>query len=122
MNWTEADDKILIENRPNMSASMLGRLIGCSRNAVIGRAHRLKLEPLSRAPTTFMGRPRRVGGERKVRKPPTLHVFEAPVIPVAPLNIPFIDLAPHHCREIVGHGDFGLSLSCGHPVIEGKPE
>ena len=119
MNWTDTEDKILIENRPNMSAAKLADLIGCTRNAVIGRSHRLGLEKLTSSPVTVLGRPRSVNGERKVRKPPPFHVVET-ALPVTPLNIPFIELAPHHCREIVGYGDFNLSLSCGHPVIEGK--
>ena len=121
MNWTAVEDKLLIDNRPQMSSSQLANLIGCTRNAVIGRSHRLGLEKLIRAPNRTSGeRARRVNGERKIRKPPTLHIFESPRIPVTSLNIPFIELERHHCREITGHGDFNLSLSCGHPVIEGR--
>jgi hypothetical protein len=33
----------------------------------------------------------------------------------APLNIPFMNVLSHHCREVTGMGDDGLALYCGRP-------
>src|SRR5258708_29156777 len=47
--WSEEHDRIIIENRGRMSASLIAELIGggCTRSAVLGRARRLGLEKLS---------------------------------------------------------------------------
>jgi hypothetical protein len=36
----------------------------------------------------------------------------------APLNIPLMKVEAFHCREVVGRGDDGLALFCGHPRID----
>ena len=122
-DWNDERDKIISDNWGLLRTAKIAALLGVSRNAVIGRASRLGLK---RLPPTPGGRPpnpnkpprvKRIRGEHKIRKPPTRE-FASPPIPVAPLFIPFIDLAPHHCREVVGTGDYNLSLSCGHPRIE----
>lgn len=41
--WTEADNKRLAELWPTHSASVLAKMFGMSRNAIIGRAHRMKI-------------------------------------------------------------------------------
>jgi hypothetical protein len=120
MIWTEVEDQIIVANRGTLSAAIIANLIGhgCTRNAVIGRINRLKLPKIKHAMTGGNPRkvkPRRVNGEHKVRKAPTIQL--PPPMPVAPLNIPFIDLERNHCREIVGSGGIGMSLSCGHTVI-----
>ncbi len=111
--WNLERDTYITVNRGELSAEYMAKFLKTTRNAVIGRSHRLKLPELTRSPT---GRPKK---ERpllsKVRKPPT--VCAPPPMAVEPLNIPFIDLGPKHCREIVGYGDFNLSLSCGHPTL-----
>ena len=47
MNWNEENTKRLRElwNEGVMSATLIGRELGCSRHSVIGKAQRLKLEP-----------------------------------------------------------------------------
>ncbi len=113
-------DAYITANRGAQSAATMGLFLNVTRNAVIGRSHRLKLEKLTRSPT---GRPKQERKDRpsKVRKLPRLPewVFE-PIAPVEALNIPFVDLAPHHCRQIVGSEGIGHSLSCGHPVVRGS--
>lgn len=120
--WNPERDQIITDNRGVLPASAIANMLGCTRNAVIGRARRLGLDKLK--PTGVKREPgsqkrvKRVNGEKKIRTAP-VREFESPPMPVAPLNIPFIDLEErHHCREIVGTGDYGLSLSCGHPQIE----
>ena len=88
-----------------------------TRNSVIGRAARLGLERLKvTAPTehkTWGGpRPRRhrfrVVRFREVEPPPY----------AGSLNIPFLDIGPGQCREIVG---VGVALCCGNPQKAGSP-
>lgn len=114
MNWTAEQDLYITENRGGQSAAFMAVILHTTRSAVIGRSHRLGLPKLTRSPS---GRPRKEREYKpsKVRKAPT--ICAPPPMPVEPLNIPFIDLGPKHCREIVGYGDYGLSLSCGHPVV-----
>lgn len=119
--WNDERDKIIIDNRGRLSSSQIGNLLGVTRCAVIGRARRLglaKLKPtgVGRDPES-KSRARRVNGEKKIRKAPTREFDSAPML-VAPLNIRFIDLERHHCREVVGTGGYNLSISCGHPQIE----
>lgn len=118
MNWNADADQVIIENHSLKSAAQIGLLLGVTRNAIIGRSRRLGLPKLSTSPsrTSPISRPRRVNGEKKIRKAP-VREFASPPVPVAPLNISFIDLEPHHCREIIGSAGAGMSLSCGHPVI-----
>ena len=113
--WSDERDEIVKVNRGILSARQIADMLGTTRNAVIGRAKRLGLRSLKN--TTAPHRPKRIKGEKKIRTAP-VREFESPPMPVAPLNIPFIDLERHHCREVVGTGDYNLSLSCGHPRIE----
>ncbi len=100
-------------------AAEIGEDLGRTKNAIIGRARRLGLERLSRAPKLQRERvrkPPRIDGEHKERKAP-VKVFVSPPVPVVPLNILFGDLQHHHCREVVGQ-DAWESLSCGHQRTE----
>lgn len=117
--WNAEHDQVIRDNRGRHTAEqiagMINRMFGLNltRNAVCGRVDRLDL-PTIRMP----GRPKgpRINGEHKQRKP-AAKVLVSPPIPVEPLNILFGDLAPLHCREVVGKDGF-QSLSCGHPKIE----
>lgn len=109
-----------------LSASLIAQEFGITRNAVIGKADRLQLPPRrtvaaqSRAPkhrardgSTMYNIKRRSATPR----PPRPYVErKPPPMPIEPLNIPFMDLTPFMCREVIGKGDYGLSISCGHPV------
>jgi hypothetical protein len=33
---------------------------------------------------------------------------------IKPLNIPFMELDDSHCREVMGKGEDGLAIYCGH--------
>jgi hypothetical protein len=115
--WSAEMDDIVRADRGICSAAITGAKIGKTRMAVLGRAGRLGLEPLTKAlPRIHTPRRRRINGEIKIRKVPKRE-FASPPVPVEPLNIPFVALERHHCREVVGSEGFGMSLSCGHPVI-----
>jgi GcrA cell cycle regulator len=125
------------------SASQIARLMDCTRNAIIGKCHRLGLSlrgneaPAKRRPRE--ARPTQPAHYRakKARALPRITAgllihpnFKQcgplarkqaePVPPVAPLNIGFMAAAVGQCRDITGTGADGLALFCGHPVVEGS--
>ncbi len=123
--WTAEHDQIITEYRGALSAEQIAAKINMlfgdaiTRNAVIGRSHRLNLPNIKPVrPFALPKAPKapRIAGERKERKA-ALKVFTSPPVPVEPLNILFGDLQPHHCREVVGQDSYE-SLSCGHQRIE----
>lgn len=107
------------------SAGDMGRELGVSRNAIIGKVLRLGLELPNHGNVSPTGGRRIPGRPRKLRfqhKPPT-----APQPPVEPailpeptgLEITFMQLQPHHCRYPSGEGrDI---LFCGATAIEDAP-
>jgi hypothetical protein len=110
------------------SASAIGNLLGVSRNAVIGKAHRLGLEkpviekPQQQVAVIMEARRVRHNECKRIRHalmrsaaPPKPK--PAPVIVLHPsLNIPLMDLGPNQCRYIAGD-DY---LACGRPTEGGS--
>ncbi len=118
MSWTVDMDAYITANRGAQSAAVMGLHLKVSRNAVIGRSHRLGLEKLARAPaaTKEVRAYKRMAARKSLVRAEPLREFVPRPMPIESLNIPFIDLGPHHCREIVGSEGIGQSLSCGHPI------
>jgi len=138
-SWKEWQIDILKVEWPQgkLSATDIGILVGKSRNAVIGKSHRLKLG--NRAPSGD----KRTGENRKERPPPPLRikVGSAPKIEMAiikkkaipprfypnaaPLTtkppISIMELGTNTCRAPVGHGSDGLVVYCGDFTFADKP-
>lgn len=120
--WSpERDERLLELWRSGLSASEVGEQISVSRNAVLGRLHRLK-EPKRNIPLEVLsfrqrrypnGRPPRV----RRKDPPK---FERPVElfadnnPHKDRNVGLIEAMSNQCREIVG--DDGLAVFCGAEI------
>lgn len=107
--------------------------LGISRNAVLGKVHRLRLKlALTRSPNLKKRAPReqlrvdpmptvavrskaksrtKAGKCAKLPKLPRQALPKEPAIAVEPLHIAFADLAPSHCRWPLGDGPFTF---CGH--------
>lgn len=134
-NWTEeriADLRRLWTEGASASgiATILG---GITRNAVIGKAHRLGLEPRREAMpgsgrpdasrpkppprvSNPIGRPRSVVS--RLHKAPKEKTELTPEIVANPVQM--LDLKPHHCRWPVGPVSHDM-LHCGADAIDGKP-
>lgn len=104
------------------SAAKIAEELGITRNAVIGRAHRLKLETRGHS---VGGRPR--SAHKKVRTPrPAKIVVPAVIDEAIPLEQRkhFLDLTPRCCRWPVGDTQSGFwggdLFFCGAVAAEGR--
>lgn len=133
MTWT--DERVSELSRLwelGYSASAIGRMLGVSKNAVVGKAHRMRLEsrpsPIRRdhrAPVR-----RRVPMPARPLVPRTVAVSMPASAPAPRLAIPRV-AAPRLAVRRDGkgpnclwpHGDPGESdfHFCGEPAIDGKP-
>lgn len=142
--WTdEKVEALLALNAKNKSASQIGDLIGTSRNAVIGKLHRLGMA-YAASDKAIQGRRMRMRPKAKptfvannnapARKATAFDFGRAPSIPVDPyvptdeeLDIPvherkaLVDLEPNDCRWPIGDPQekgFGF---CGKHKEPGTP-
>ena len=119
--WTNQRIEILkaLWEEGQLSASQIGQELKMSRNAVIGKAHRLGLA--GKKPPSSGGRRR--NGRARGRAAPQVQVngfimrtLKPKPIPIAPPTgdgIHIADLEQHHCRAIISTGDDGLARYCG---------
>ena len=143
MNWTDENVTLLrqyvAQVDPPLSAADIARHLDCSRNAVIGKVHRLglKLHASASQRRTFNPLPRRPRARpvRVAPKTPTKPIrgtitrvthYHGPAN-LAPLPLPlprsedkarvlFADLEPHHCRYVPGEPKDGF---CGLEKVPG---
>ncbi|AMN43143.1 GcrA cell cycle regulator [Rhodoplanes sp. Z2-YC6860] len=119
MIWSEEHDRIIIENRGRMSASLIAELIGggCTRSAVLGRARRLGLKKLSRHDPARSMRPRAVSPWPVTINPCMPLIPDVP--PVVDALIPFeqrktlLTLGPRDCHWPVGDPQAEDFFFCG---------
>ena len=139
--WTEAETEELKRlYGEGLSCSAIAAMIGKSRNAVIGRVHRIglvkrgagkhaKIEVGDRnSPRPDSSRGRFRGKHLPADKqPPRIRVMRPPqeqieerVAAVDPLHIGLLDLESHHCRYPYGDGSLEAPFTfCGHQVFAG---
>ncbi len=129
VSWT--DDRITELTRllalGTSCSQIASEMGGTTRNAVIGKIHRLGLKSLHASGP----RPKRLTEASapririRFRKPPTV-AAPAPelfVVPLAPSrdNITITDLEPDECRFSIGGGEGGQPyFFCGHAKREGS--
>ena len=101
--WTDEAREAVKQGRDEkLSSSQIAAQLGCTRNAVIGIAHRMGLERLTVGNKT--GRPRKE---------------EATPMLIQPLFLVTIALLDHHCRQPVNEDGTPYTF-CGHDKIEGS--
>ena len=124
MDWTPEAISTLTElwNCNAMSASAIARTMGATRNAIIGKAHRLQLVSREGKPTVNITKPR--SRQRVIRIKMTNIENQQPIPDepeVQPVPVEYHALQYFHCRAIVdGVGSDGLVLSCGRRKINGS--
>ena len=134
--WTDARVEQLTKlHNQRYSAGVIARMIGgITRNAVIGKIHRLGLprnlsKPISRVPHPGWGRTK-VGAKPVVERPAKARRMDLPTEPLPIEDTPkgplvmFADLEPHQCRapygdpKQAGFGFCGCKVSLGLPYCE----
>lgn len=119
MIWSEERDRIIIDNRGRLSASLIADMIGhgCTRSAVIGRARRLGLKRLTRRDPERSIRPRALKLWQIVQNPQFPAMPD--VAPVVDTLIPFeqrktlLTLGPNDCHWPVGDPQAEDFFFCG---------
>lgn len=131
----ERTEKMLSLWAEGLSASQIGREMGISRNAVIGKLHRLRgsaginrtgAKPLVREPRIIKVKKPNYSVAKAKRK----HVEPPKVVPlteIVPLNgigVTLLSRKRNQCHAVVevpGLTKWGAARYCGHPVAGKEP-
>ena len=133
VTWTDEEDAFLKRHASlGYTYGAIGRMMGRSRNSVIGRASRMKMPPRPQPPPKPVApripRPKKTDGGKLANKLRAGTFGQAPKIPPAkpeppspyagpPVGILDANLKHHHCRAIVS-GRGPQTMFCGGPVPE----
>lgn len=135
--WSKGATDVFLQAHygKDLSAADIGRELGITRSAVIGRAHRLGLTAPSRKDRRVLG-PRTDEAERAVKRyrlvrrknnpepKVTAEVEEVKAVPAAPRieskPVSIIDHQDWQCRAVIGQVSTGIALYCGAEAIEGS--
>ncbi len=124
MTWT--DERVAELSKlwdTGYSASAIGKMLGVSKNAVVGKAHRMRLE----ARPSPIRRDQRARMRRRVPMPIRLSELRPVSAPAAPPPPPAPRLAVRRDGKgpncLWPHGDPAEAEFhfCGAPAVEGKP-
>jgi GcrA cell cycle regulator len=147
MSWTEEKVATMIRLRDQgYSSSQIGGVLGVTRNAVIGKVHRLGLQVVRLPKKAGMIAPSRVDGVPRSRKrklisprvlemkrlaekmravevPPATLLPNAPPSATGVLGVSFVELAPNGCKFAVNRSKSkdDPHLFCNAPRMFGKP-
>ena len=123
-NWKkEQIDQLVDLWSKGLTSGEIGSVVGKTRNAVIGKAHRMKLAPrrpgnqysnkigAERQPTRVPSKDANNDNEMRKVIPPKFFAAPKPLTGTDPISI--MELGPRTCRSIVGKGDDGLATYCG---------
>lgn len=131
-NWSDEEIAILRENYELKTSSQIAcMLTGKSRNAVIGKAHRLGLrlpakkvipnkekKPRNHTPKLSVVASNTMTKIRKIKLPTALPADFALNLGRNPIGI--MELTTNTCRAPVGHDHKGMVTYCGEEVFPGK--
>jgi GcrA cell cycle regulator len=120
MDWTPEQITQLTQLwRDGLSTAEIGKRLGISKNAVVGKAHRLHLDSRP-SPIKRVGpRPAIVRHAQPVRPARPAAAPARASQPAAPQRV--VELSNQSCRWPIGHpGDEDFHF-CTHRAIQGKP-
>ena len=126
MDWTpeQIADLMRLWN-DGLSTSEIGKRLGITKNAVVGKAHRLHL---SARPSPIKRVAMRLPLVKQPMLKPAVNVAPPVAAPAAPApqahaSAPkrAVEMTPHSCRWPIGHpGDSGFHF-CGDSALPGTP-
>jgi GcrA cell cycle regulator len=118
MDWTpEQINQLTRLWSEGLSTADIGKRLGISKNAVVGKAHRLHLDSRP-SPIKRIG-PRPTVVRHTVHTRPAAPVASAPAPQPAPQRV--VELSTQSCRWPIGHpGDENFHF-CTQRAIQGKP-
>lgn len=88
-----------------------------TRNSIIGKMHRLKMEKRNSNSHVNLRKPYLNGHKRKSSKQPATTI----VLPIdVPLMLSIVEVGPKQCRWPCTPSDAPLILFCGHPTERGS--
>jgi GcrA cell cycle regulator len=118
MDWTSEQISHLTQMwNEGLSTAEIGKRLGISKNAVVGKAHRLHLDS---RPSPI----KRIGPRPAISR--SVHHHPRPAAPVAAAPAPrpaprVVELSSQTCRWPIGHpGDPNFHF-CSERAIQGKP-
>lgn len=131
--WTRELDARLAELwATGLSTPEIGRQLGVSKNAAVGRAHRLNLpgraspiirqNPRTPAQQRLLQVRRRVDAQNRIQRRANIeHGQEVKSLAQQPVHAPAVLSATRTCQFIAGDIEPGVEpVKCGRPAIEGK--
>lgn len=132
--WTdEAIEQLRKMRDEKMSFRSIAEVLGVSRNAAIGKAHRLGIWTEKSAKQPMAAKPVRVKREKPAFVPPAPKVRQVPekplpvVVPVVveaeadPEGVALLDLSHFHCRWPLGPVRAVATHFCGRMKRDGSP-
>jgi GcrA cell cycle regulator len=131
--WTDTDIAMLQRLwKEGQSATKIGKRLGVSRNAVLGKLHRLAVQE---SPDGKPVKPARVQKQRPPAPPrrpkmklvppapkpalPPVHLVDDSIVKPRPLMMKLFDLSNNDCRWPV-EGEKANTLFCGHDTHQDK--
>jgi len=130
MEWTDERISELTKLwNDGLSTAEIGKMLGISKNAVVGKAHRLRLSARPSPIRRMAVRPAAPRMPRAVRTPalPQSATMSAPVAVATPVvarprvEVPAVQLSNQRCMWPVGHPGDGDFHFCGDRALIGKP-
>lgn len=119
--WTTEKVARLLELvAQDLSGALIAAELGLTRNAVVGRLHRMGIKdrnPQKTLRSYAVPRGKRKSGARVIPFRLRPELIKQNAADIIPLHVCFDDLSGHHCRFPYGDGPFTY---CGHGKCEGS--
>ena len=123
MSWTEEKVKKLMElwGKGNTASQIAEIIGGVSRNAVIGKAHRLNLSAKIKTRSAKNNFLNKNNEENKITKRSRRNKFKSLLLDKnfePAKNLSLEELTEHTCKYMEGHPDEDTSTFCGRKTVE----